>query len=128
VRDQASYVAAHDAPNDVILVNLSSNWGFAYYWPVGQPSRRPDPIVVQGYEAYFPDQPRIVVAANRDQAGVTAALAQALAQARERSSKRIWLIRTHVSTEEQAAWNEALARNGLSAHPLADGLSVLNLG
>jgi hypothetical protein len=128
VRDQASYVAAHDAPSDVILVNLSSNWGFAYYWPVGQPSRRPDPVVVQGYEAYFPGQPRIVVARNRDQAGVDAALAQALAQARQRGSQRIWLIRTHVSTEELAAWNAALARAGLSAQPLAHGLSVLNLG
>jgi hypothetical protein len=128
VRDQVRYVAAHDAPSDVILVNMSSNWGFAYYWPVGQPSRRADPVVVQGYEAYFPDQPRIVVAANRDQAGVDAALAQALAQARQRSSQRIWLIRTHVSTQEQAAWNVALARDGLSAKPLADGLSVVSVG
>jgi hypothetical protein len=128
VRDQARYVAAHDAPRDVILVNLSSNWGFAYYWPIGQPSRRPDPVVVQGYEAYFPGQPRIVVARNRDQAGVDAALAQALALARQRSSQRIWLIRTHVSTEEAAAWSAALAAAGLSAEPLANGLSVVNVG
>ena len=40
VRDQARYVATHAAPSDVILVNLNSNWGFAYYWPVGHPSRR----------------------------------------------------------------------------------------
>ena len=128
VRDQVRYVAAHDAPSDVILVNMSSNWGFAYYWPIGQPSRRPDPVVVQRYEAYFPDQPRIVVAANRDPAGVDAALAQALAQARQRSSQRIWLIRTHMSTPEAAAWNAALARDGLSAQPLADGLSVVSVG
>src|SRR5205823_2162993 len=31
VRGQALYVAAHAAPGDVIVVNLSSNWGFAYY-------------------------------------------------------------------------------------------------
>jgi len=128
VRDQARYVAAHDAPRDVILVNLSSNWGFAYYWPIGRPSRRPDPIVVQGYEAYFPGQPRIVVARNRDQAGVDAALARALAQARQRSSTRIWLVRTHMSAPEAAAWNAALAAAGLSAKSLAYGLSVVSVG
>ena len=36
VRDQARYVATHAAPGDVILVNLSSNWGFAYYWPAAR--------------------------------------------------------------------------------------------
>jgi hypothetical protein len=38
VRDQALYVAAHAAGGDVIVVNLSSNWGFAYYWPGGVPA------------------------------------------------------------------------------------------
>ncbi len=43
VRDQARYVAAHAAPGDVIVVNLSSNWGFAYYWPLGEPAAGPTP-------------------------------------------------------------------------------------
>jgi hypothetical protein len=128
VRQQTRYVSAHDAPGDVIVVNMSSNWGFAYYWPIGRPSRRPDANVVQGYEAYFPDQPRIVVARNRDQAGVSAALTHALALARQRSSTRIWLVRTHVSTPELAAWNAALAADGLSAEPLPYGLSVVHVG
>ncbi len=73
VRDQARYVATHATPGDVILVNLSSNWGFAYYWPAGAACRA-DPAVLQGYEAYFPGQPRIIVARGRDLAGVNAAL------------------------------------------------------
>src|ERR1035441_1623817 len=77
VRDQARYVAAHAARSDMILVNLGSNWGFAYYWPVGHPARRTDSAVLQGYVADFPAQPRIVVARNRDSAGVNAALCQA---------------------------------------------------
>ena len=126
VRDQTRYVADNDADSDVIVVNLSSNWGFAYYWPVGHPSRRPDPLVAQEYEAYFPRQRRIVVARDRDSGGVDAAVAQALTVARQRSSPRIWLVRTHMSATEQAAWSAALSQHGLSDTPVGhDGLSVI---
>ena len=108
-------MADHAQPNDVILVNLSSNWGFAYYWTQGRPARRTDPYVAQDYEAYFPDQPRIVVASNRTNSAVAAALSQAVAQSRERSCSPIWLIRTHVSTGEYAAWSAALRKEGLTA-------------
>jgi hypothetical protein len=132
IRGQTRYVAAHAAPSDVIVVNLSSNWGFAYYWPAGRPAARPDAAVLQEYEAYFPDQPRIVVAFNRDAASITAAVSRALAQARERARARpdacvrIWLIRTHVSPDELAAWQAALARRGLElTHVGRAGLTVI---
>ncbi|HMH93901.1 MAG TPA: hypothetical protein VK586_22825 [Streptosporangiaceae bacterium] len=132
IRGQTQYVAAHAAPGDVILVNLSSSWGFAYYWPAGRPSIRPDAAVLQEYEAYFPDQPRIVVASSRDPAGVSAALSRALArvraqaQARPAACIRIWLVRTHVSPDELAAWRAALAQRGLDLTHVGDaGLSVV---
>jgi hypothetical protein len=127
VRDQTRYVAEHDAPSDVIVVNLSSNWGFAYYWPVGQPSQRPDSVVAQGYEAYFPDQSRIVVARDRVPASIDVAVTRAVALARQRSSSRIWLIRSHMSTAELGAWAAAFARDGLSPTPLPYGLSVVRV-
>jgi hypothetical protein len=113
VRDQVRYIMTHEARGDVILVNLSSNWGFAYYWPAGDPARRPDAAVAQGYEAYFPDQPDIVVARNRDLAGVSAALAQAQALARH-SCSRIWVVRTHLQAQEQHAWRVALRQQRLA--------------
>jgi hypothetical protein len=119
LRGQTQYVAANAAPSDVVLVNLSSNWGFAYYWPEGRPAVRPDDNVLQEYEAYFPDQPRIVVAFSRDRAGVSAAVsralarAQAQARARPQACVRIWLVRTHVSASELTAWQGALAQRGL---------------
>jgi hypothetical protein len=129
VRDQARYVAAHAAPGDVILVNLSSNWGFAYYWPLGAPGRRADPAVLQGYEAYFPGQPRIIVARDRDPAGVSAALTLALARARQHACSRIWLVRSHLSGAERAAWTAALRQQGLvSTRARAPGLLVLRPG
>jgi hypothetical protein len=126
VRDEARYVAAHAAPGDVILVNLNSNWGFAYYWPTGTPARRADPADLQGYETYFPGQPRIIVARGRDFAGVNAALTLALARARQHACSRIWLIRSHVLSAEQAAWTAALRQQGLvSTRARAQGLRVV---
>jgi hypothetical protein len=127
-RQQTSYVAAHAAGDDVILVNTSTAFGFAFYWPVGQPAIRTDHYVAQQYEPYFPDQPRIVVALNGKQAGVAAAVSQAVRQAVLHSCARIWLIRTHVSVSEQAAWSAVLAQRGLRAIPVgSDGLTVVRL-
>jgi hypothetical protein len=129
IRQQTSYVAAHADADDVILVNMNSNWGFAYYWPRGQPARRASSMVRQGYLAYFPGQPRIVVAPGRDLSGVTTAVRQALARIQPRSCARIWLVRTHVDAAEQVAWQTALASVHLT--PVAvgdDGLSVLQQG
>ncbi len=129
VRDQADYVAKHAAADDVILVNLNSNWGFAYYWPYGQPARRLTTVVRQGYVAYFPDQPRIVVAPNRNLAGVSTALHEALSRIRPGSCERIWLIRSHVIPSEAAAWKVVLAAAHLTAVPVGNhGLSVLQPG
>lgn len=129
VRDQARYVAAHAVHGDVILVNLNSSWGFAYYWPTGSPARRPDDAVLEGYEPYFPGDPDIVVARNRNSAGVDAALAQALTLARQRACGRIWLIRTHVNPTEQRAWETVLHQRKLTATPVGHvGLSVVTVG
>ena len=131
---QTRYVAAHAGSGDVILVNMSSNWGFAYYWPDGRPSPRPDRAVLQEYEAYFPGQPRIVVAFNRTPSSVSAALARAVARAHAQSRPgtcaRIWLVRTHGSPAEDTAWQAALAQRGLTARPVAgaDGLTTVAAG
>ena len=54
VRVQARYLAAHAAPGDVIVVNLDSNWGFAYYWPLGQPGTPGRPRRFAGIRGIFP--------------------------------------------------------------------------
>jgi hypothetical protein len=128
VRDQAHYVFRHAAPGDVIVVSQDSNWGFGYYWPVGQPARRPVSSVLQGYEAYFPGQPRIVVALGRHQASVSAAVGQAVARARQRPCARIWLIRTHVLPFEEAAWRTAESQDHLVSSPVVAGLRVIQAG
>jgi hypothetical protein len=127
-RQQTQYVAAHAAPDDVILVNTPTSWGFAYYWPVGQPARLTDHYVAQQYVPYFPDQPRIVVALNGRSGGVFPALAQALRESVRRSCTPIWLIRTHVNVTERAEWLAALQQERLTATPVgSDGLSLVRV-
>jgi hypothetical protein len=128
-RQQTAYVAAHAASDDVILVNTSTAYGFAYYWPVGQPARRTDHFVAQQYEPYFPGQPRIVVALNGEPAGVSAAVSQAVREAELRSCAPIWLIRTHETPSEQAAWTAALGQKGLTVAAVGSaGLSIVQVG
>lgn len=109
------YLAGDVPSDDVILVALDSNFGFAYYWQQDQPARMADSAIIQGYEAYYPGQPRIVVAASRAAAGVDAALDRALAQSRQRGCTPIWLVRTHVTAAEQAAYDSWLSQRQLSA-------------
>ena len=126
VRAQSDFVATHRGPSDVILVNLGSNWGFGYYWRQDRMSRTHDPNVLQGYVVAFPDQPRIVVAAKRDAAGVRAALTTAAIRARRLGAGRIWLIRTNVNSGEAAAWRAAFQAQRLLAAPLGPpGLTVI---
>jgi len=74
----------------------------------------------------FPDQPRIVVAAKRDAAGVRAALTTAAIRARRLGAGRIWLIRTNVNSGEAAAWRAAFQAQRLLAAPLGPpGLTVI---
>jgi hypothetical protein len=86
-------------------------------------------VVAQGYEAYFPDQPDIVVARNRDQAAIGEALAQALAVARQHACSRIWVIRTHLSAQEKLAWRVALRQQKIAlARAGRAGLGVIRIG
>jgi hypothetical protein len=128
IRQQTDYVAAHAAPPDPIVVSSNSNWGFAYYWPHGQPAHRADPANLQEYQAYFPAQPRIIVAANRDVAAIRAAMQEALARVRPGTCTRIWLVRTHVNTAEHAAWIRVLAGLRLTPHVVPDGAAYIERG
>jgi uncharacterized membrane protein len=129
VSEQASYVAAHAAPGDAILVNGSNAWGFAVYWPHGNPSLRPDRPGPGGYQPYFPDQPHIVIPLNRNAPTNEAALSQALAIARRESCGRIWLVFAHIVPAEKLEWQTDFRQARLTPVPVgSDGLSVLNLG
>ncbi len=128
VNAQAEYVLHHAGPDDPIVLNSNSNWGFAFYWPVGQPSRRPDSAFLQGYEAFFAGQPRIIVATAPDAAAIKAAVSQALTQVRPGACERVWLIRTFLRRPEFFAWGRVLRELRLDAVALPDGASYIQAG
>lgn len=129
VRDQVSYVEAHADSSDVILVNLNSSFNVAYYWKRDRPAREASTVLDQLYEPYYPSQPRIVMAADRDRLQVDNALAKALAESRQRDCAPIWFIASHVISSEAAYWSAALQRDHLTATPVGDdGLSVIHPG
>ena len=126
LRSQSEYVAAHRAPDDVILVNLNGNWSFGFYWRHGRLSRTPNSAVLQGYVTAFPTQPQIVVAQDRNRAGVRDALTRAWDMAERTPGARIWLVRIHVGPRERDAWNIALRALHLKQHPTGPtGLNVI---
>ncbi|MEV0568268.1 hypothetical protein [Dactylosporangium sp. NPDC050588] len=111
VRAQVAYVASHRRPDDVIAVNMSGQFGFAYYWSEDLPLlRRGGPMATGWYVSYAAGS-RILVASGRDTAAVAdlVAAAERLAGA----NGRIWLVRSHVNADERAAWQAALARGGV---------------
>lgn len=115
VRTATSHVLAHRTPGDVVLTNPGSAYGVGYYWRDDVQLQFPrNPSMGTGWSVAFPTSERVVVAGDRGTAAVAAAVREACALAQGR---RIWLILSHLSTEEDQAWRAALARQGVVDDP-----------
>jgi hypothetical protein len=125
-----AYVADHVPASDPIVLAQDSDFGFAYYWPTGTPAREPDDNIIQEYLAVFPSQPRIVVATSRTAPGVDTAMNQALAQSRAHGCANMYLVRTHLVTPEEDAYNAWLDAHHLTAIGVSaafPGLTVVQM-
>ncbi|WP_238013234.1 hypothetical protein KZZ52_28195 [Dactylosporangium sp. AC04546] len=107
VRAQVRYVAGHRGPGDVVLVNMSGQYGFAYYWPANRPQFVRGGVQATGWYVRYRPEDRIIVAADRDHRGIVGALDEARRLAGP--GGRVWLVRSHVQPAEAALWHEALA-------------------
>jgi hypothetical protein len=115
IRAQTNFVAAHRAPDDVILVNVTSSWGFAYYWNHGPLARRPNDNVDTGFLTVFPTERQIIVASGRKLKDVQAALRRALATAKRANAAHIWVVKAHVSIDESRVWIIAFQKMHIEA-------------
>jgi hypothetical protein len=121
VRSQTEYVAAHRTARDVILVNGSGNFGFAYYWPGGHVVLKRDNSGagfrgrLEGVDAVY--------ATDRTPAAVETALREAIR--RSRGAGRIFIVRTHLNGGELAAWRQAFADLHVHATKLGVGREPL---
>ena len=112
------YIADHLQPGDTVVVPMMSSWGFAYYWPHGEPTIAPVTSNLQQFIAVFPDQPFIMVATDGRPAGVDEVMTRALERATgPEGNGRIWFVHVHVKPAELAeyrAWAEA---HGIGIEP-----------
>ena len=122
VRTPTDYIAAHLAPGDLVLVNMHSNWGFAYYWPIGSPAIQPVTSNLQRFITVFPDQPNIFVATDRTQQAVTDVVDRVAAAAALRGAHaRIWFVHQHYSLDESRYYAAAFAAHGLRSTTVQGG-------
>ena len=69
------------------------------------------------------------MARNRDLAAIDAALARAVALARQHACSRIWVVRTHLLAQERLAWRVALRQQKLALVQAGQhGLGVIQTG
>jgi hypothetical protein len=122
------YLAGHRGPHDPVIVSAASSWDFAYYWPSGQPGLIPNSNVLQSYQADFPDEPYVIIAAQRDEPAIRAALRQALAQIRPGACGRIWLVLQQLDPLEDQAYPLEIHALKLTDRPVVPDLYVINVG
>jgi hypothetical protein len=108
IRSSVAYVKTHAAAQDVIVLDETARYGFAFYWhPAGMRIAAPYGNTV-GWTVEF-DQPTVVI--TRGTTGpddMRRALNQALDLAARRGGVRVWLVRSHVLADELASWQVAL--------------------
>jgi len=124
VRSETLAVAAQLRSHDVVLVNESANFGFAYYWPHGHITFHHDDsgqgfaTVVSGVDAiYVP---------TRTYSDIARGLREAVVRwQREGPTSRLYIVRTHLSSDEQASWERAFTALALKPKVLAVGSDPL---
>jgi hypothetical protein len=124
VRTETRAVAANVHPRDVIVVSISADFGFSYYWPRGHlrfyanDSGQGFRTEVAGLDAiYVPD---------RTGAGILTSMREAVARwkAAGRGS-RIYIVRSHLTAEEGVAWRQAFEQLGLTPRVVRVGIDPL---
>ncbi|MET7402729.1 hypothetical protein ABZS66_55535 [Dactylosporangium sp. NPDC005572] len=127
VRAQVTFVAGHRGPGDVVLVNFSGQYGFAYYWDRDRPLLRRGGPMATGWYVEYPADARILIAGGRDAGAVGAAVSDAERLAG--ACGRIWLVRSHVNPDEADAWRTALLRRDVQVVPVGpEPVAVVTAG
>jgi hypothetical protein len=128
VRSPTLYVAAHRRPHDVIVVNDVGQFGFYYYWPRGPLAfHRNNSGQDFGTEAV---DANAVYAPQRTYPAILATMRTAVDRwHRAGSGSRIFIVRTHTTSDELKAWKRAFTELGVvPQHIAAGGDLVLMIG
>ena len=121
VRSQVAYLDQHRQPGDVVIVNSSASFAFAYYDRRVTPDFEHYDGTTTGFLPVYPGVPWLIQMRNRQAADVSAALATAVADVGRQpagNKGRIWIVRSHVSTGEMSLWQAALAGRDTTEIPV----------
>jgi hypothetical protein len=108
VRTEVEYVRAHRGADDIVLVNEAARWGVVFYWDDRPVRVVADPATAIGWVPVLPASAHMVVADDRTQGAVTAAVRRAVADAHAAGHVRVWVILSHAGSE-RSLWQQALA-------------------
>jgi hypothetical protein len=113
VRTETQAVANHLRPNDVLVVNQTGNFGFSYYWPHAQIAFHRDHSG-QGFATKVVALSNALYVPTRDDVDVRETLSRAVARwKRSGPDSRLFIMRSHVTRQEEKAWQHALGDFGL---------------
>jgi hypothetical protein len=126
IRGQTRYVASHLRPDDVVVVNALASWGFAYYWPRGHIRIVDTDALPPGFLAEPPDL-NAQYATGTTYEQVLGTLRAALQQDSGSRRGQIFVVRTHMNSEERDAWTRAFATLHLEARDIRTGVEPLTV-
>ena len=108
-------VSQQRQPDDVILLNSASGYGFGYYWHHDTPQWSKLPGNGIGFAVTYPTSSGIVVASGRDDPTISQALDVAQRELQARGGTKIWLVWIHLSAAETRAWKAELVKHRLTS-------------
>jgi hypothetical protein len=113
VRTETQAVAMHLRPDDVLLVNQSGNFGFAYYWPHAKVAFHHDQSG-QGFSTRVIGLGNALYVPTRYAPDVRESMSKAVARWKAAGPEsRLFIMRSHVTNHEEDAWQQALRDFGL---------------
>jgi hypothetical protein len=101
-------VKTHRGADDIVLLNVAARWGVVFYWDDRPVRVVADPATAIGWVPVLPASVHMVVADDRTQGAVTAAVRHAVADANAAGHVRVWVILSHAGSE-RSLWQRALA-------------------
>lgn len=128
LRTPADTLATLLRPGDIVVVNMNSNWGFAYYWDRSRAVTVPATSNLQRFIMVFPDESNILVAPDRTPVAVEGIMQRADAAARAARpgvTTRIWFVHQHLIQSERDSYGAQFKSLGYSRTLVVPGLDLL---
>ena len=124
VRSETFAVSTKYQPHDVVLVNESANFGFSYYWPHGHMTFHHDDSG-QGFGTELSGVDAVYIS-SRTYQDIAHGLREAVDRWRRAGpDSHLYIVRTHLSSPEEASWQRAFTSVGLTPRPQAVGVDPL---